>query len=186
MQHVIIFEGHDKAGKTTLARYVSQQLEVPYFKDLRTKSVVKRGESGIVTKYAGIYMGDFFAQTGTSAIIDRAYPSEFAYSGALRRKIDLPFLMSLDRLYSSFDTCIVICEKQNGNVPDDDMIDKKYLRHIVAWYDVFAKWTQCHVIRLVMDDENTAEQYDVFMKEYEILKKYTSPRNIVRQFVGGK
>lgn len=94
---IVIFEGVDGAGKTTLAREVSKRMNMPVYKppsrdpgevNAAMSQAEDDGAWGVIFSLAGWY-------TDVDIILDRAYPSEYAYGIAFDRKIDTR-LWSLD------------------------------------------------------------------------------------------
>jgi thymidylate kinase len=90
---VIIFEGVNGVGKTTIAREVGKRLGIPVYRAFRSDGdnhYVNRGESTLYklnewkvpfnTFVDDLYMADFLRATNADLILDRSLPSAIAYA----------------------------------------------------------------------------------------------------------
>ena len=76
-QKIIIIEGHDKSGKTSLIEKLSNELQIPSYKRVNTKGSY---DFLIDLHYSVDTLTLFLEQSGHSVIFDRLYPSEYVYS----------------------------------------------------------------------------------------------------------
>ena len=145
-QKVIIFEGLDRSGKTSIATETSKLLGIPYFKfEKHNYWDEKKYENA--TYYDQPFFVELLKQTGLSIVADRAYPSEYAYAPLFDRQLDEKFLRKIDDAHAELGTIIVLCIKRNVNEKDEKVPMDKY-KDIISRYLDFSMWTKCHVIIL--------------------------------------
>lgn len=160
MQRVIIFEGPDRTGKTNIAQEVSRRISIPYFKnDAEVKNFLDPKDYYVNTlRYADPYFLSYLAQTQSSVIIDRHYPSEWVYSKVFNRKTDMKAMRRTDDFLAELGAKIVITWRSDySNREDDqfpDVITEKKLQLIHDAYIEFRNWTKCESIWLNVDDED--------------------------------
>ena len=158
MGTVIIFDGADKVGKTEISKELSKVIDIPYFKNKSEWDAFSKEPSYFLNslRYGAPYFLNFLKDTGTSVILDRAYPSEWVYSKVYGRPTDEKMLSYLDELASSFDVKIIIPYRTNYEGLRDDVhdIDECHLQKISDTYGDFVKWTKCDVLHLCVDSED--------------------------------
>jgi hypothetical protein len=165
-QKIIIFEGVDRVGKSTIARELSKRVSIPYFKNEReSKNFLNPSDYFINTlRYSDPYFLSFLKQTGYSAIIDRQYPSEWVYSKVFQRTTDLDALKRTDQMFASLGAVIVICWRSDHEHRYDDqfpsVIDDEKLWQLHDAYCDFENWTSCKFVYLNVDDENLERETD--------------------------
>lgn len=121
IQHVIMFVGPDRCGKTNIAKELEKRLGIPYFKPeherltyLESRSLmggavgfsVEDCQAVIKFKqntarqrflhdlhFADPRMRDFLTQTKHSVIMDRGFPCEWAYSQVMGREFHGPAII---------------------------------------------------------------------------------------------
>lgn len=93
---IIIVEGADGLGKTTLCRALSDALDYPIYKPVATPL---RGQSVVESQAEdrGAW-GVTLALDDPDIIFDRAFPSEYAYGRAFERDFDERQVAKLDHL----------------------------------------------------------------------------------------
>ena len=165
-QQVIIFEGPDKVGKTEQAKELSRRLGIPYFKNADEHRYFLKDPGYFIhaVRYVDTYFTSFLEDTGTSIVLDRAWPSEWVYSRVFNRDTDMKVLEELDKRHSALGTTIVIPLRTSyvGIKDEYDSISKN-LQLIHDTYVEFAKWTRCRVIMINVDDENLEREMNDIM-----------------------
>lgn len=144
---LIIVEGPDCSGKTTLAKYLAREYHAAYFKMTRTKEL--RG-SLLMYDYMRTMQAtiEWNIQNGTTVILDRCWISEFCYSLAVRIEDHLywkAYWPELHRHILSMCGLYVFCERsdviqahrehENSEHPYTD----EQIRDIAAIYKAFRK-----------------------------------------------
>lgn len=156
-QRIIIYEGPDRCGKSEQAKELSRRLGIPYFKNMDEHKYFISDPSYFLNaiRYVDTYFTSYLESTGSSVILDRAWPSEWIYSQALGRKTDFDLLRSLDERHARLGTVIVIPRRSDyAGVMDEYESINKNIARIDELYGMFADWTKCDVVKLNVDDED--------------------------------
>jgi len=149
-QQIIIIEGHDGGGKTTISKELSNILNIPRFKYTQCEEHFAAKYDFLLRTYFDQSMFiEFLEQTGYSIILDRCYPSEWVYSKVFARPMDEIFIDELDKKYAKLNTKIVICEKKNfiGEFKDD-YVKISEIVSIKKIYRRFINFTECETLLL--------------------------------------
>jgi len=142
---IIIFEGFDKSGKTTLANLLKQKYNFLYFKPTRQINSGLNLEQSI--KYDWRFLFDFLNQNNVNVIIDRSFISQYVYSFILRREN----ILAEYSLYSEYDSLfieycemlnnlehlVVYCKRSDYTNATDDKVDININQDIKTMYDYF-------------------------------------------------
>ena len=156
-QKVIIFDGPDRCGKTNMARELSRRINVPYFKNKDEHKYFLKDPSYFLNaiRYVDTYFTSYLETSGSSVILDRAWPSEWIYSKVFDRTTDLEVLRELDERHSKLGTKIVIpLRKDYSRVRDEYESINKNLTKIHDLYLKFCDWSFCESRVIYVDDEN--------------------------------
>jgi thymidylate kinase len=159
MKLLCSFEGPDMTGKTQIAKELSRQLEIPYFKNSGEWSVQLKDSSYFknLLVFGGTFLIDFINQVRPNVILDRHYPSEWVYSRAFNRETDEEVLRKIDEKFAEAGGRIIICRRKSyEGIKDDlhDHVDSQVLKKIDAIYEDFTKWTKCRTLTVWVDDED--------------------------------
>lgn len=162
-QHVIIFLGPDRCGKTNIAQELSIQTGIPYFKPSEERLTYLNNQNKFIfdIKYADPRMADFLYQTGHNVIFDRGYPCEWVYSNFLNRQTDHTILRFIDDIHYKIGTKMIITYRSSyDNIVDDidENLAGNQLKKIEELYREFSKWTNCQCYFLNVDSENLEEE----------------------------
>jgi len=162
-QNIIIFEGPDGCGKTNIARALSEQLSIPYFKNESEWAFFENDPSYFINAltYGDPYFLSYLEQTGASVISDRWYPSEWVYSRAFNRPTNHDALEMIDNRAAAMGAKIIIPYRTDySGVVDqfESIITTSTLKSIHELYHDFAKWTQCSTYFLNVDDESLVRE----------------------------
>lgn len=170
---IILFEGPDKSGKSTIAKALSTLLDIPYYKNSMERNQKRRGQTKIMTEFAVPYLFNFLEQVHSACIMDRNYPSEWCYGQVEQREIDLDQIRLLDDWFSEFfDSCIIICYKTQYPDFQDETTPMHHVDALVQKYQEFATWTHCP--RLLLLDTTSANQDQQLETILEFLKETRS------------
>lgn len=164
---IILIEGPDKAGKTTLVNMLSERLNMPVYKESYTpldgKHVAdsQNEDSAIMNMLISLDSPDL--------IMDRFYPSEYAYGVGLDRTFDVRSVFELDNSFSKLDHLCVylhisenVYEEREG---DELTLDEFY--DISNAYDGFIGRSKC---RFLILDGALPTQHHVEMVMQEIIE----------------
>lgn len=165
---IIIFEGPDMTGKTTIAKALAEYLDIPYFKNtLQSQAFLNWKDDpddnfflGLI-KYSDPYFISYLGQSGASVVIDRAYPSEWVYSALFKRETDQRGLQQSDEGYAALGAKIVITTRSTYTQDDDlapDILNASKITELDTLYDDFSHWTDCDTFKLNVDDEDIDAQ----------------------------
>ena len=163
---IIIFEGHDKAGKSTIAKTLSTQLDYPIFNDPRRKQIINHHDTTAAVQ-AGLLLANFMYCTKPNIILDRFYPSEIVYSKVLGRKTDIWDLWKTDRIMASAKTRIILCYKSTID-QIDEIHDIETLKQVRKGYFEFFGRTKCEKLMLDTTDKNLNKQINKIIKWLQI------------------
>ena len=165
---IILFEGPDLCGKTNIAKALSKELNIPYFK--------KPNEHGAfngtyIPEYSLIYETrkflEFYEQDIIkNVILDRDYVSEYVYGQIYRNEIYNQlnineYIREYDKRYFMNDLFIVYCHKDKYKKFDDEVIEEKDIQKIKDGYGKFLNATFNNCIVLETSDENLEEQIKI-------------------------
>jgi len=160
-QTVLIFEGHDQSGKTTIAKAMSAELSIPYFKIER---VDRWWDPEINVKYTTSALTDFIRQTNANVILDRWHLSDYMYGMLFKRSVDSGRIFEIDRVLAKMNASIVICykdpEKYQADPKDSEYVAAKDYERMTDIYKTLIKWSNCKTLLLNTSDENLKGQID--------------------------
>ena len=177
MSHIIIFEGVDHAGKTTIAQeFCKRNPEYDYFKVKQEQIHIEKIDPDVLKQSHLLQLNFFYElarQVDFNVVMDRFYPSEYVY-GSLFRNIDEEKIMEFDKLFASINTSIIIVEKDDDKL-EDRLWSKEQLIAIKDRYVKFAAHCKCNILRLHTDSEDLEKQMTAisefigktYLKEYE-------------------
>jgi len=177
---ILIMEGHDKAGKTTIAEALSKQISYPIFKDPRRKQIIKHNDTSAAVQ-AGLLLANFMHCTKPDIILDRFYPSEIVYSQVLNRKTNIWDLWKTDRIMANTEARIILCYKSNIK-QKDEIHNIEILKQVKDKYFEFANKTKCNTLMLDTTDEGINAQIQKILDW--IYKDYNS--KLVKFLFGDK
>lgn len=158
-QTIIILEGHDMVGKTSIGEELSEMLNIPLFKCAKHN---QWHDQLIDLIYAGETLTQFLEQTKTSVIFDRLFPSEFAYAKAYDRPTSYKKIMDIDSRYAKMNAKIIIFYKNSDCYEDDDtgLIKTEMYENIHNAFVEFSNLSECDVLLLNTSDKNLGKQLE--------------------------
>lgn len=106
---IIIIEGNDGTGKTTLANDLAKALP-GYYKVIHRTHLTDTPKSELFKIYKDLLLKN------TNVILDRAWYSEMAYGPVFRGKscISVDEMHELEELLHSLGGCVVYCHSENA------------------------------------------------------------------------
>ncbi len=163
-QQIIIFTGHDMAGKTTIAKEISKILNIPYFKSKKQHD--KNHNHVLGLQYSIEEFTQLFEQVPQYNIIfDRFVETEFVYSKVHKRDTDFNKIWEIDTRLSKLNAKFIYCFKDEEKYQDDDMdmIAKDKYNDLKTGFDVFFKQSKCKHLYLNTSDENLKAQIETIL-----------------------
>lgn len=159
LNDIIIFEGHDMSGKTTIAKALANQTGLPYFKIERDN---KWWDPDTNLKYTTEEISKFLAKTNMRVILDRWVPSDYVYSKLFNRHIDFDRIFKIDKILAKTKTLIVLCYKDKYafqiDEKDKDLVGPDVYNKMTNLYFEYAKKSECNIFKLNTSDENLTKQ----------------------------
>ena len=112
MPRLIICEGIDSTGKSTLSRFLSQELNAFYFHASGHKSLY----NGMFAQHELILQNAIInLQNGHNVVLDRHWPSELAYATVLRPElVDKYNFIKMVAMIEKLKPIYVHCTSENG------------------------------------------------------------------------
>lgn len=167
-QRVVIFGGPDRCGKTTIAKELSRQTGIPYFKPVNQSWFAQNdpGRFALQTEWGEPKLYDFIHQTKASAIMDRGFPCDYVYSKLLGRHTAWNTIEELDKAYGELGALFVVTVRTSYKGRADDQwkkIDEPMLWTLDQQYRVYAKNSNMRTLVLETDDENLKKQIEAIM-----------------------
>lgn len=157
---IIIFEGADRSGKSTIANALSTQLNIPYFKVHRDKYW---WDPAVNLNYLDEGITQFIEQTQISVIIDRWVPSDYMYSKLFSRDISYHKIWEIDQRFAKMNTLLVICYKDKDkhivDIEDADFVNPSMYDRMLELYKEYTLQSKIkNVLFLNTSDENLQQQ----------------------------
>ena len=151
-QRVMIFEGPDGTGKSSIAKFMSEHFSIPYFKFNAEHHYWRQKSFKTALEFDQPMMLQYLQQTRNDLIWDRAWPSEWVYSQVFNRETNGKLLSELDKAYSEMGIWIIIPMRDSyENVRPDEIIPKDKIIQIHGMYESFCSWSQCATMRIYVD-----------------------------------
>lgn len=167
---IIIFEGVDNTGKTSIAKALANRYYLSYFKN-ESQDVFFRNNSREFAFIEANYLFNLMRQTHLAKeplILDRHMPSEFVYSKVYNRPLDLDRIFHVDKKLSKLNAGIIYCYKDSFEDFEDKFVDKTHLNKLKEAYEEYFEKTAMKVLRLNTTNEDLETQLSEikkFMKE---------------------
>jgi hypothetical protein len=151
-QRIIIFDSPDGTGKTTIAKGMSMDLGIPYFKYNGEHDYWREKKFKTALEFDQPFMLQYLKQTGAEIIWDRAWPAEWVYSCVFERETNHEVSNFLNKEYAKLGAWIIVPMRHNYlNNKQDQIIPYEKLIDIHNAYDIFCNWTDCNTIRIYVD-----------------------------------
>lgn len=165
-RNLIIFEGHDMVGKTTIAKALGERLNLPVLKVVKTN---KWHDTLIDLLYGVEIHVQTAEQTGINLIYDRLFPSEYAYANAYNRITSEEKIFEYDRRMAALGAKIIVCYKLPSQHQEDDqgMIDVSKYDLLTQMYQQYAQRSCCQILFLDTGSEDLEDQLAQIIKFLE-------------------
>jgi thymidylate kinase len=156
-QQIIILEGIDMVGKTTICQAFSKATEIPSFKQIYKDKWFDHTVDLLYGEEARIQM---LEQLHFSAIFDRSYPSEYAYGKAYERQILEEKIWDIDKRYARLGAFIIYLYKPERLWQKDktNLIETGMYGRIDKYFKEFLDKTHCPFMYLDTSDQDIDRQ----------------------------
>lgn len=167
---ILILDSEDGNGKTEIAKRLSAELGIPYFKNSMEWqadiSSSKEDRFKLCVQHAMPMLMQFMEQTNASAIFDRGYPSEWVYARYFNRSTCDVSLRQIDTWHHSRGAKIIIPTRRSPTGPESDepSITVSAKEDLAKLYREFAEWSKCDVLFLPVDDEDLEREIEDIIK----------------------
>ena len=105
---VIIVEGIDQVGKTTLCTRLSEVTGFPIFKDQYRYSITKENSTEKIL--TTLQMLEIFDKISQGIIVDRLHLTEYSYGKNDRKYVDIDLFKEIDKRISSLKSSLILVE----------------------------------------------------------------------------
>ena len=161
-QQVIIFEGADRSGKSSIAKALSAELNIPIYKSQRNKHF---WDPIVNIHYFTESVTQFIEQTEVSVILDRWMPSDYMYSKLFDRDISYRKIWELDERFSKLNTLLIICYKEPKYYVEDtedfEFVNKTMYTQMTNLYKEYQDQSKIkNILYLNTSNENLKEQIE--------------------------
>lgn len=169
---ILLFEGWEKVGKTTLALKCASDLNFQYFRSTKQISSGVNLEQAI--QYDWRFMLNFLSQVSIDACFDRSFISQYVYSYMFRKeniKKEYTF-KEYEDLFTNYTNKflnlggkIIYCYRQEYNDATDDKVDITRVAEAHQLYlDFFAKFNLNPII--CKYEDGIAANFNKIKKEF--------------------
>ena len=160
-KYIIIFEGVDNTGKTTIAKKLASVLNIQYFKNLIGQQSFIQDYFYTFTQYTAPMMMALLKQVkfyDGGIILDRFTPSEHVYATVFDRKYDNKLIRKIDTELSEIYAVIIYCYRTDFDTWSDTLISKKHTAYLMNEYDNYLAWSKMFSLKLDTTDQNLDDQ----------------------------
>lgn len=162
MLPVLIFEGHDRSGKTTIANRLAERFDTEVFTTNSKECFTDKGAFG--KDSSGIALFNYHIASYCSSLIEhkvlnkpiiiyRSFLSEMVYSKLLGRKTFEVINIATDIMYSRINATVILC-KNNRESFNDELLDDKLIKKSVKLYDELKFDLSCDVLEIDTSEHN--------------------------------
>lgn len=148
---IILCEGPDGVGKTNISQALASHYHIPYFK-VSTEHSNWKSNSFKSSIPFDVLLPQFVEQTGVEFISDRCYISEIVYSRVFKRDTDWEALWQIDREWANQNAIIIMPLRRDYSKVTDELVEQKFMDLLHDEYMNFSYETNCHVIKILVDD----------------------------------
>lgn len=153
----IILEGPDGCGKTTIAYYLSKELNIPIFKNQRTRNTLYNNEDDSnqflsLLKWGVSEQLELIKQCDVSLIFDRLFPSEYVYSRVYMRNLYDDLVHQYDLTWHKMNGIIIFLDRKQLTKRDELVHSNEY-NDIRMYYQEYREKTYCKNLFIDTSDE---------------------------------
>lgn len=156
---IIIYEGIDHSGKSTLAQLQSYTQNIPYYRSIHQKDKITDLEESC--KHDWRFFLDISSQTNQNIIFDRSFISQYVYSTCFRKENIMKHFDSLNdyekvfkeycKQLSQINHIVYHCTRKDFNNEVDDYIDLSNSQNISdvfnEFFNKYKKYVNVHTLK---------------------------------------
>jgi thymidylate kinase len=169
MSQLILFEGLDQSGKSSIAKILAKRIGFSYFKNPSEKTQFFVDDNRVTWIIEGTYLFNLVEQgVINKVILDRHLPSEYAYSYAYGRKTDGAKIVEFDARLADLGAIIIYCYKDSYEQYEDWAVKQKDRAKIKEGFELYLEQTRIPYLKLNTTDQNLENQIDAitfFMRQ---------------------
>lgn len=159
MCNVIIFEGTDFSGKSTIAKEFAKRLDIPYYKNSAERVQKVQLQTKEMARVTAPIVIDLLKLLNAKIVLDRFIASEWVYAQVDGREYDPDVLKMLDHELAELNAITIICYKTSYVGYVDESTPEDRLPAIIAKYREYAQWSEIKdIVFLDTTDCNTERQ----------------------------
>jgi len=166
---VLLMEGPDLAGKSTVTTLLSKRLGIPAYKGVGPDDINVSIKDRAVIEFN--QLTNFLTQTDVDVIIDRMYLSEWVYASVFGREFDENNVKKIDEMFSKIDAINIIITANEDTLKErydkrgDPKIDVIGIITVKDRYDQIAQKTKTPCITVETDDMKPDEVVDFLCEQ---------------------
>jgi thymidylate kinase len=169
INNLIIFDGLDQSGKSSIAQILARRMGYSYFKNPSEKTQFFIDNNRVTWIIEGTYLFNLVEQgVASKVILDRHLPSEYAYSYAYGRKTDGAKIVEFDAKLAELGAIIIYCFKDSYDGYNDWAVKTEDRAKIAEGFELYLAQTRMPYLKLNTTDQNLENQIDAitfFMRQ---------------------
>lgn len=160
---LIIVDGCDGSGKTTLSKMISERLKLPVIHPFHNVFVQTNEQISLWAQSQYVTIKQLHEATKFDCIFDRFYSTEWVYNYFKHRNYDTSYLNDIDDYFSKQD-CFYCYLHPNAETVLARMIEKdekwvpqkmESVECLLKWYGKFFDWT--HMIKFSVETDTLSK-----------------------------
>lgn len=169
---VLIFEGHDRCGKTTIANKLAERFNTQVFmtnsRECFTSSEAP-GNLSVFNYYLAKYVQDIYQrkELNKPIIIYRSFLSEMVYAKLFNRETSDFHNKAADVLFNRVNATIILC-KNNRTVYGDETLPDSMVQKSADLFDHYKMMVRCKVLELDTSSHNVDEYINSLVKQLSL------------------
>lgn len=171
---IIVFEGHDRSGKTTisdaLAKRLGTEVFMPNTKECFTDKQAFTKDSSAIARF-NYFLSKYIKNlhdlqlVKKPIIIYRSFLSEMVYAELFERRTD-DFINSLtDIVLARLNTLVIVCKNESRAFYDDDILSDPEVIKSIELFDKYKQTISCKYVDLDTTEYDTEKHVENILRE---------------------
>jgi thymidylate kinase len=171
---IIIFEGHDRCGKTTIANKLAERFNTQVFMSNSRECFTNSGApSSLMNLSKFNYMVAKFAKEVQSnikkpIIIYRSFLSELVYSNLFNRETNFYYNISTDQILDHANAVIILCKNNSKEVFNDETTSDELIKKSIELFDEYKEYCITRVIELDTSQHKVDEYINYLVEKLNL------------------